>query len=195
MAFCFFAENILGIADDAGSLGLSFCPFSNFRNSSNHFLWDNSRAVNFLIGFLHDIPFDEQKSRGIFQILPIFEYYWVSSLSKLSNSLQLEPKSSLKAKTDTAALLIKKERTKSVPTEIDCIQKSISFHFPFFLMIVISLPSFLYFCHLPNITSAQKEEIDRGGKPGKKAEKANITSKRDICFFCTFSAQKEDQNS
>ena len=109
MAFCFFAENILGIADDAGCLGLSLCPFSNFRNSSNHFLWDNSRAVNFLIGFLHDIPFDEQKYQSTFQILPIFEYYWVSSLSKLSNSSQLEPKSSLKAKTDTAALLIKKE--------------------------------------------------------------------------------------
>ena len=112
MAFCFFAENILGIADDAGSLGLSFCPFSNFRNSTNHFLWDNSSAVNFLIGFFLDNPFNEQKSQGdgdIFQILPIFEYYWVSSLSKLSNSSQLEPKSSLKAKTDTAALLIKKE--------------------------------------------------------------------------------------
>ena len=36
----------------------------------------------------------------------------------------------------------------------------------------ISLPSFLYFCHLPNITSAQKEEIDRGGKPGGKRQKS-----------------------
>ena len=39
----------------------------------------------------------------------------------------------------------------------------------------ISLPSFLYFCHLPNITSAQKEEIDRGGGNREKRQKKQIS--------------------